>query len=100
MRTAVMAVSDISRIDFKGPRKLQVGQEEAGRSRIKRSHEFIYLIVGKSTPRPSSWLYVSLSQLCLGLSGYIGQSGADTKENLARRNTTQGRLKHLQFGRR
>ncbi len=31
MRTAVMAVSDISRIDFKGPRKLQVGREEVGK---------------------------------------------------------------------
>lgn len=26
-----MAVSDISRIDFKGSRKLQVGQEEVGK---------------------------------------------------------------------
>jgi hypothetical protein len=33
MRTAVMAVSDISRIDFKGPRKLQAGQGEVGKLR-------------------------------------------------------------------
>ncbi len=35
MRTAVMAVSDISRIDFKGPRKLsgnsRLDQEEVGK---------------------------------------------------------------------
>ena len=37
MRTAVMAVSDISRIDFKGPRKLQAGQGEVGEVRESKT---------------------------------------------------------------
>ena len=37
MRTAVMAVSDISRIDFKGARKLQAGQGEVGKVRESKT---------------------------------------------------------------
>ena len=72
MRTAVMAVSDISRIDFKGPRKLQAGQGDVGKvreSRTKWSTESVKLIIGKSTLCSPSWLYASLPQISGTFSG-------------------------------